>query len=92
MSRWHSLVGCAVYYYIWIDAIPRIRGYRIRQEVLVLSDGTSANAHKLVKVPVADLARWDATHDSSGRIRGTDEDVSDSGKRDLVDEKRVSPA
>lgn len=38
---------------------------RVRQEVLVLDDG--AQSHTLVKVPVAELAEWDATHDPVGR-------------------------
>lgn len=38
---------------------------RVRQEVLVLDDG--AQSHQLVKVPVAALPEWDATHDAVGR-------------------------
>lgn len=37
----------------------------MRQEVLVLDDG--AQSHQLVKVPVAALSEWDATHDAVGR-------------------------
>lgn len=54
-----------MYYYLWIWAVPRWRGYRIRQETLVLEDG--AVSHNLVKVPVAEIAEWDATHDAVGR-------------------------
>lgn len=54
-----------VYYWLWIYLIPKLKGYRIRQEVLILEDG--AQSHKVVKVPVAELADWDATHDATGR-------------------------
>ncbi|KAL2158694.1 hypothetical protein VTH06DRAFT_4176 [Thermothelomyces fergusii] len=59
------LVGCGVYYYLWIHLIPRLRGYRLRQEVVIFEDG--AQSHRLVKVPVAEVAEWDATHDAVGR-------------------------
>ncbi|KAK0707894.1 amino acid permease-domain-containing protein [Lasiosphaeris hirsuta] len=59
------LLGCGAYYYLWISVIPRLRGYRIRQEVLTLDDG--ASSHRLIKVPVGELEAWDATHDAVGR-------------------------
>ncbi|KAK5662270.1 hypothetical protein OQA88_8175 [Cercophora sp. LCS_1] len=59
------LVGCAVYYYLWVSVVPKLKGYRIRQEVLELEDG--AQSHRLIKVLVGELARWDATHDAVGR-------------------------
>ncbi|KAK1961672.1 high-affinity methionine permease [Colletotrichum sublineola] len=59
------LVGCGVYYWLWIYAVPKLKGYEIRQQVLELADG--AQSHKLVKVPVAELAEWDAIHDQVGR-------------------------
>lgn len=63
-----SILGCGVYYWLWISAVPKLRGYRIRQEVLVLDNG--AQSHTLVKVPVQDLAEWDETHDAAGRPTG----------------------
>lgn len=57
-------MGCGIYYWLWIDAVPRLGGYRIRQEVLEFEDG--AQSHTLVKVPVAELARWEETHDAVG--------------------------
>ncbi|KAJ0304029.1 hypothetical protein Brms1b_011397 [Colletotrichum noveboracense] len=60
------LLGCGVYYWLWIYVVPKARGYRIRQHLLELADG--AQSHKLVKVPVGDLAEWDATHDHVGRL------------------------
>ncbi|KZL86037.1 high affinity methionine permease [Colletotrichum incanum] len=59
------LVGCGIYYWLWIYAIPKLRGYEIRQQVLELKNG--AQSHKLVKVPVAELAEWDTNHDQVGR-------------------------
>ncbi|TEA20262.1 High-affinity methionine permease [Colletotrichum sidae] len=59
------LVGCGVYYWLWIFVVPKARGYRIRQQVLELADG--AQSHELVKVPVAELGDWDAAHDNVGR-------------------------
>ena len=76
----HSIVGCGVYYYLWIWALPRLRGYRVRQETVVFEDG--AQSHKLVKVPVDEVARWDATHDAVGRpLRRTSESPSGSERR-----------
>ncbi|KAL2145695.1 hypothetical protein VTI28DRAFT_6570 [Corynascus sepedonium] len=63
------LIGCGVYYYLWINLIPKFRGYRIRQENIVFEDG--AQSHRLIKVPVAEVAEWDATHDAVGRPRNT---------------------
>lgn len=72
-----SLIGCAVYYYFWIRVIPHFRGYRIRQETIVLEDG--AQSHSLVKVPVGEIERWDATHDAVGRsLTRTSESGSDN--------------
>jgi hypothetical protein len=59
------VVLCAAYYMVWIWLLPMLKGYRIRQELVNLGDG--AQTHQLVKVPVAKLADWDATHDAVGR-------------------------
>ncbi|KAL2015467.1 hypothetical protein VTK56DRAFT_5392 [Thermocarpiscus australiensis] len=70
------LVGCVAYYYLWIRIVPKLRGYRIRQETLVFEDG--AQSHRLVKVPAAEVAQWDATHDAVGRpLNRTSESGSD---------------
>ncbi|KAB8210465.1 amino acid permease-domain-containing protein [Aspergillus parasiticus] len=61
------LVACGVYYYIWIKLLPKYKGYEFRQTVLEFDDGSVA--HNLVKVPVAELASWDAEHDAAGRLR-----------------------
>ncbi|KAJ8110959.1 hypothetical protein OPT61_g6335 [Boeremia exigua] len=58
------LIVCGLYYVGWIYVLPKVRGYRIRQGVITLDSG--AKTHKLFKVPVAELAEWDATHDALG--------------------------
>ncbi|KNG81099.1 high affinity methionine permease [Aspergillus nomiae NRRL 13137] len=61
------LAACGVYYYIWITLLPKYKGYEFRQTVLEFDDGSVT--HNLVKVPVAELASWDAEHDAVGRLR-----------------------
>ncbi|KAJ5306980.1 hypothetical protein PENANT_c003G08643 [Penicillium antarcticum] len=39
---------CGVYYYVWIQLLPRLQGFKWEQTVLTLDDG--ATAHKMVKV------------------------------------------
>ncbi|CZR58395.1 related to methionine transport protein, high affinity [Phialocephala subalpina] len=48
------LVICGIYYAFWIYILPKFKGYRIRQELLVLDD-ENAKVHRLVKVPLAEL-------------------------------------
>jgi hypothetical protein len=65
-----------IYYYLWITILPKLRGYRIRQETLVFENG--AQSHRLIKVPVAEIEQWDATHDAVGRpLHRTSESGSD---------------
>jgi hypothetical protein len=59
-----SLVSCGIYYFVWVKWLPKLKHYELRQIVLELEDG--AVAHKLVKVPDVDIARWDAEHDVTG--------------------------
>lgn len=60
---------CYLYYYLWITLLPRWKGYRIRPEILDVDEGSGANTHRLVKVPLAELEEWDATHDDAGFLR-----------------------
>ena len=60
------LVACAIYYWVWVFLIPRIRGYKLRQELINLDGGAQSN--RLKKIPIAELAEWDATHDAAGRL------------------------
>ncbi|KAK0733120.1 amino acid permease-domain-containing protein [Lasiosphaeria miniovina] len=90
------LVGCGVYYYLWISAIPRLRGYRIRQEVVVFDHG--AQSHRLIKVPVDELAHFDATHDAVGRPlaesgsdAGAGDDLKEDGSAEVTREGPAVP-
>ncbi|KAM0251463.1 hypothetical protein ACHAQJ_008171 [Trichoderma viride] len=60
------LLGCVVYFWLWIHGIPLLRGYKIREEVVTLDDG--AKSHKLIKVPNSEVEEWDKKHDHAGRI------------------------
>lgn len=75
-----------LYYWLWVWAIPRIRGYRIRQEVL--SFGAGAQSHRLTKVPVGELDVWDRTHDSTGRPVGVSPVATEDGHGSEVKEAR----
>lgn len=73
------LIACGVYYVLWVYALPRWRGYRIRHERLVLEGGEVT--HKLIKVPVERLDAWDREHDAQGgKI-----DVDGSSDGEVVD-------
>ncbi|OIW32946.1 high-affinity methionine permease [Coniochaeta ligniaria NRRL 30616] len=75
------LVACGIYYSVWKYVLPRFGGYRLRQEVLVLDNG--AQSHQILKIPIEDVAQWDATHDVVGRqLRdyGSDSKESNHGK------------
>ncbi|KAF2440153.1 amino acid transporter [Karstenula rhodostoma CBS 690.94] len=74
---------CGLYYIAWIYVLPRLWKYRVRQEVIVLEDG--AQTHALVKIPLHELAEWEATHDASGRKLN-----SDSGSNKKVGQELVS--
>ncbi|KZZ98367.1 high affinity methionine permease [Moelleriella libera RCEF 2490] len=62
------MVVCVLYYFAWIFVIPSWRGYRIRAEVLKAQDD-SITSHKLVKVPVTEVEKWDAEHSEAGELR-----------------------
>ncbi|KAG7132932.1 High-affinity methionine permease like protein [Verticillium longisporum] len=65
------MIVCGIYYYVWMYTLPKWKGYRIRTEVLDvdINEDTGANTHRLVRVPLAELAEWDQTHDETGRLR-----------------------
>ncbi|KND86427.1 High-affinity methionine permease [Tolypocladium ophioglossoides CBS 100239] len=60
------MVACALYYIAWMNIIPKLRGYKIRTEIL---DDNGAKFHRLVKVPIPELKQWDAEHDEAGQLR-----------------------
>lgn len=49
-------------------ALPKYKGYRLRSEILHV-DSQGATTHQLVKVPLAELEKWDSEHDEAGRLR-----------------------
>lgn len=74
-------MAVGVYYTVWKYVLPHFGGYRLRQEVLVLDNG--AQSHQILKVPIEDVATWDATHDAVGRPLGdysSDSKESNHGK------------
>jgi hypothetical protein len=40
--------------------------YKVKQEIIVLEDGSSTNS--LVKVALRDLENWEQNHDEAGRV------------------------
>lgn len=62
-----SLIVCGLYYLVWAKLLPKWKGYSLRQEVIDLGQG--AEAHRIAKVPNAQIADWDANHDAVGRLR-----------------------
>ena len=60
-----SIAVCGIYYYFWINLIPKWKGYEIRQTRVVYEED-GAVTHQLVRVPKAELERWDAEHDANG--------------------------
>jgi hypothetical protein len=80
------LATCGIYYAFWIFILPHFGKYRIRQEVLLLSDETS-KAHRLVKVPLDELEAWDREHDVLGQriadihVRGSGAQSDEDGNQ-----------
>ncbi|VUC30570.1 unnamed protein product [Clonostachys rosea] len=60
------IVICYIYYYFWMNLLPRWGNYSIRAQVINV-DENGANTHRLLRVPNAEVADWDATHDDLGR-------------------------
>lgn len=79
-----SIIICGLYYIAWIYVIPHFGKYRICQEVIVLDDG--AQTHALVKVPLHELAEWEATHDALGRKQSSDSASETLTRHDIVGE------
>ncbi|KAH0497671.1 hypothetical protein TgHK011_004960 [Trichoderma gracile] len=87
VSFWYgTILACVAYYWLWIHGIPYFRGYKIREEVVTLDDGSKS--HQLVKVPNSEVEEWDRTHDHAGRIITEAAEMSDkTTSRVLVDGK-----
>ncbi|KAI5207896.1 amino acid transporter [Aureobasidium subglaciale] len=60
------LLLCGVYYYSWLYLLPKLGKYQVKQEVIVLEDGSSTNS--LVRVPLDQLEKWNQDHDAAGRV------------------------
>lgn len=84
LAFYHSLIVCALYYYLWAKWIPKWKGYKLRQELVDLGGG--AEAHSIAKVPIGELAAWDATHDAVGRLR-SDINVATAVSSNLSEDK-----
>lgn len=59
---------CGLYYVFWMFLLPKWGGYKIRPEILDVEDH-GANTHRLVKVPLDEVEKWDEEHDEAGRLR-----------------------
>ncbi|KAI0895144.1 amino acid transporter [Annulohypoxylon nitens] len=59
---------CGLYYIFWMFLLPKWGGYKIRPEILDVEDH-GANTHRLVKVPLDEVEKWDEEHDEAGRLR-----------------------
>lgn len=66
MLTGRSILICAAYYYLWAILLPQWRNYSLRQEFVTLEGG--AQALQLRKVPNAEIAAWDASHDAAGHL------------------------
>jgi hypothetical protein len=76
------LLICGAYYFVWIVWLPKIKGYKVRQEVLDLGDG--AQTHVLVKVPYGEVEEWDRLHDASGQRIGAGHDSESSSQDEKI--------
>ncbi|KAI0438117.1 high-affinity methionine permease [Xylaria telfairii] len=63
-----AIVLCAIYYVIWMYVLPKFGGYQLRPEILDVGN-QGANTHRLVKVPLEEVDKWDSEHDEAGRLR-----------------------
>ncbi|KAL1600584.1 hypothetical protein SLS60_006970 [Paraconiothyrium brasiliense] len=61
------LVSCALYYFVWIKWLPKLKHYSIRTETLI-SDQDGSVSHRLKKVPNVEVEEWDRTHDEAGNV------------------------
>ncbi|CAH2351742.1 high-affinity methionine permease [[Candida] railenensis] len=65
------LLLCVAYYYVWGRILPKIFKYEHRTSYYTLENGEKG--HTVIKVPYAELAEWDAHHDSNGRLLESDD-------------------
>jgi hypothetical protein len=79
-----SILLCASYYYLWAILLPSWKNYTIRQEFVTLEGG--AQALQLKKIPNAELAAWDASHDAAGHLISRNLSDSDNEKEGALDQ------
>lgn len=58
------LLICGAYYVGYIVVLPRVKNYKLRQELIELGDG--AQTHVLRKIAVSQVEEWDRLHDANG--------------------------
>ncbi|EME46989.1 hypothetical protein DOTSEDRAFT_94957, partial [Dothistroma septosporum NZE10] len=58
------LLVCGAYYVGYIVVLPKVKGYKLRQELIELGDG--AQTHVLRKIPREEVKEWDRVHDANG--------------------------
>lgn len=63
-----SVIICGLYYVFWMHLLPKWKGYQIRTEITNVDDN-GANTHRLVRIPNAEVAKWDEEHDEAGNLR-----------------------
>lgn len=72
------IVGCAVYYAFWCHILPRLGGYAIRTETIVLKADGSVT-HRLLRIPNTEVAEYDRTHDGAGDLIQQEPQAIDGG-------------
>lgn len=80
-----GLVGLSfVYYLVWAYVLPKYGKYVNKIENFQL--GTGELGHKIVQVPLADLAAWEAVHEGGNRIEelADAQDDSDGVEKSLA--------
>jgi hypothetical protein len=82
LTEYRSILLCALYYYFWAILLPTWKNYTIRQEFVTLEGG--AQALQLRKVPNAELAAWDASHDAAGHLISRNLSDSDNEKEEAL--------
>lgn len=81
-----ALIGvCIAYYFVWAHLLPRIGKYVNKIETFELSTGELG--HKVVQVPITELAEWEAVHANHDITDIGYDDSSDKGKLSVVVEE-----
>ncbi|KAI2466901.1 amino acid transporter [Annulohypoxylon bovei var. microspora] len=62
------ILMCGLYYVLWMFLLPKWGGYKIRPEILSVEEH-GANTHRLIRVPLSEVEKWDEEHDEAGRLR-----------------------